>query len=125
MENNPATPENMGKIKAFTNGRLCINGALHQNELFVSLESGMIVEPDDAIPDEVIDLQGKILAPGYLELQTNGVLGFHFTHYEDDEQYLKQLEKIAGYFVSKGVTGFWATVPTVSSEDFKKVWTRF
>ncbi|KAI9718204.1 MAG: hypothetical protein M1812_004194 [Candelaria pacifica] len=110
----------MGMIRAFTNGRLCVNGRLVEDQLLISTNSDLIVAPTDAVPDEVIDLEGKIISPGFLELQTNGVLGFHFTHHENDEQYLAQLRKVSAYFVSKGVTGFWATVPTVSSTDFKK-----
>ncbi|KAI9795243.1 MAG: hypothetical protein M1835_006139 [Candelina submexicana] len=111
----------MGMIRAFTNGRLCVNGSLVADQLLVLEESGRIVAPSGDIPDEVIDLEGKIISPGFLELQTNGVLGFHFTHYENDEQYLTQLQRISNYFLSRGVTGFWATVPTVSSTDFNKI----
>ncbi|KAI9849035.1 MAG: hypothetical protein M1837_005926 [Sclerophora amabilis] len=68
-----------------------------------------------------IDLGGKIVAPGFLELQTNGLLGFHFTHYEDDEQYQSQLRRVSKYLITKGVTGFWATVPTVSTDTFQKI----
>ncbi|KAI9873072.1 MAG: hypothetical protein M1830_000862, partial [Pleopsidium flavum] len=70
---------------------------------------------------DTVDLDGRTIAPGYLELQTNGVLGFHFTHFEDDEIYRSQLEKVSKYLVSKGVTGFWATIPTVSPDKVKKL----
>ncbi|KAI9697247.1 MAG: hypothetical protein M1836_004811 [Candelina mexicana] len=111
----------MGMIRAFTNGRLCVNGRLVADQLLVSEESGRIVAPSGDVPDEVIDLEGRIISPGFLELQTNGVLGFHFTHHENDEQYSTQLQRVSKYFLSKGVTGFWATVPTVSSTDFNKI----
>ena len=70
---------------------------------------------------QVIDLDNAILAPGFLELQTNGMRGFHFTHFEDERKYGEKLDEVARYLPSQGVTGFWATIPTVHSEEFKKV----
>lgn len=50
-----------------------------------------------------------------------GVIGFHFTHYRDDDTYRAELEKVSRYLVSKGVTAFWCTLPTVSADNVKKV----
>lgn len=68
-----------------------------------------------------MDLGGAIVGPGLIELQTNGMKGFHFTHFEDQHSYAQKLEDVARYLPSTGCTGFYATVPTVSSDDFKKV----
>ena len=56
-----------------------------------------------------------------LTVESQGILGFHFTHYQDDDTYQAQLEKVSKYLVSKGVTAFWCTIPTVSVEEWKKV----
>lgn len=111
----------MPKITAFINGYLCLRGKLDENSFFINRATGLIFsEPQDR-PDEVVDLNGKVIAPAYIELQTNGCVGVHFTHYEDPLAYQTNLKKVSEYMVSRGVGGFWATVPTVSSDVFQKV----
>lgn len=111
----------------FYNVRLCISGSVLPGSFTVDDSTGLIssVHVDGApyrTHSEILtDFQGAIVAPGLLELQTNGLLGFHFTHFEDEAAYKKELERVAKFFATKGVTGFWATVPTVSQEDFRKV----
>ncbi|KAK6429950.1 hypothetical protein LTR95_013899 [Oleoguttula sp. CCFEE 5521] len=106
----------------FTNCRICRDGELVTGQdILVSTQTGLIVNPTRKDDDEVIDLGNKILAPGFIELQTNGMRGFHFTHFEDEASYHKKLDEVATYLPSTGVTGFYATIPTVSSEDFKKI----
>ena len=120
----------------FTNCRLCLHGSLtlKNSALVVSnakgriqqvLHSGEGVDVAKASKTErgieAIDLNNAILAPGFLELQTNGMRGFHFTHFEDEASYAAKIEEIARYLPSQGGTGFWATIPTVESGEFKKV----
>lgn len=114
-----------GNTTAFTNCRICIAGKLAEDGRFVvSSDTGKIVDvgssnAGDAV--DAIDLGGAIVAPGFLELQTNGMRGFHFTHFEHAQSYAQKIDDVAGYLPSTGCTGFYATIPTVSSEDFKKV----
>lgn len=89
--------------------------------MVVSDDTGLILPRTGYIGGDAVDLEEGIIAPGFLELQTNGLLGFHFTHFNDEQQYSAEIDKAAKYLVTQGVTGFWATVPTVSSDDFKKV----
>lgn len=107
----------------FTNCRVCVAGKLVHRELVVSNDTGRIA---DAIPSDghsTVDLRGAIVAPGLIELQTNGMRGFHFTHFEDAQSYAKKVEDVARYLPSTGCTSFYATIPTVTSDDFKKVGT--
>ena len=69
----------------------------------------------------IIDLQGATVSPGFLELQTNGLRGFHFTHFDEAASYAAKIDEVARYLPQTGVTGFWATIPTVHSDEFKKV----
>ncbi|KAI9707840.1 MAG: hypothetical protein M1820_004445 [Bogoriella megaspora] len=117
-----------GWFTTFLNCRLCINGELVEDQFVVSDE--VCNNPvdwkntqEDWIYWRVIrqDLEDGIIAPGFLELQTNGVLGFHFTHFENEHKYENELKKVAKYYASQGVTGFWGTIPTVSSDNFKKI----
>ena len=110
-----------GWFTSFLNCRLCIDGELVQDQLVVSDDTGLILPRTGYIGGDAVDLEEAIIAPGFLELQTNGVLGFHFTHFDDAQQYQDGVEKVSKYLVTQGVTGFWATVPTVSKDNFQKV----
>lgn len=90
-------------------------------QLVVSDDTGLILHRTGYIGGDAIDLEDNIIAPGFIELQTNGMRGFHFTHYENPTTYAAELEKVANYLPSQGVTGFYATIPTVSSENFHRV----
>jgi N-acetylglucosamine-6-phosphate deacetylase len=111
-----------GSLTVFSNCQLCVNGELVEDErLVVSKDTGLILEDTGFTGGEIVDLNDAILAPGFLELQTNGVRGFHFTHFEDEKQYGEKLQETAEYYVTKGITGFWATIPTVSADNYQKV----
>ena len=105
-----------------TNCRLCKNGKLTEGErLIFSEDNGAFLQETGYIGGEIIDLEDAIIAPGFLELHTNGVNGFHFTHFENEEQYVLRLEETAKFYLTQGVTGFWVTIPTVEKEVYMKV----
>lgn len=106
---------------SFFNARLCVGGQLVEDQLVVSEDTGLILPRTGYIGGDAVDLEEGIIAPGLLELQTNGLLGFHFTHFTNEETYATEVDKAAKFLITQGVTGFWATIPTVSSEEFKKV----
>lgn len=104
------------------NCRLCRDGELIEgDQLVVSDDTGLILHRTGYIGGDAVDLEDGIIAPGFLELQTNGMRGFHFTHFEDEKQYASKIDEVSKYLVTQGVTGFWATIPTVSGENWKKV----
>ena len=105
----------------FTDCRYILDGTLVQDHLVVSASTGLILKRDGYIGGDVEELDQNIIAPGYLELHTNGANGFHFTHFEDSESYATKLNNIADYYPSQGVTGFWATIPTVNASEFQQV----
>jgi N-acetylglucosamine-6-phosphate deacetylase len=110
-----------GWFTSFLNCRLCIGGKLVEDQLVVSDDTGLILPRTGYIGGDAVDLEEGIIAPGLLELHTNGLLGFHFTHFNDEKEYAGQIDKAAKFLVTQGVTGFWATIPTVSSDEYKKV----
>lgn len=110
-----------GDFTSFINCRLCKNGDLVSGSLIINNATGQIVDNIGYVSTDAIDLNGAIIAPGFIELQTNGLRGFHFTHFEDALQYANALNTVARYLPSTGVTGFYVTIPTVASEEFKKV----
>lgn len=109
-------------IVTFTNARICRHGTLHPtSSVYFDTASGLFVRPADTTDVEIVDLQNRILAPAFLELQTNGCVGVHFTNYGNDEEYLQNLEKVSRWMVTKGVGGWWATIPTVEKSLYRKV----
>lgn len=125
----------MGRLKVFTNGRVCIHGGLKNVAVYVDTETGLIIK-DPGLPEGhpssrysvqdwvrmmPVDLKNRILAPAFIELQTNGCLGVHFTQYTDGAAYQKNIEKVSKYLVESGVASFYVTLPTVEPVVFKKV----
>ena len=99
-----------GKHITFINARLCIGGQLVSKSLTFSPDSGEIVSVGDGGHDrnngtaeaETIDMKGAIIAPGFIEVQTNGMRGFHFTHFIDAETYMENLKRVAEYLPRTG-----------------------
>ncbi|KAF9738004.1 hypothetical protein PMIN03_011414 [Paraphaeosphaeria minitans] len=110
-----------GWFTLFTNARYVLHGELVEDHLVISDETGYILKREGYIGGDVVDLDDNIIAPGFLELHTNGANGFHFTHFEDPESYEQKMEKIARYYATQGVTGFWATIPTVKADEFQRI----
>lgn len=109
------------KSMFFSNCRICKNGKLVNENLTFSPETGLFEKSKGNVGLDAIDLRDNIIAPGFIELQTNGMRGFHFTHFEDEGSYAKELDKVAQYLPSQGVTGLYVTIPTVASEEFKRI----
>lgn len=109
------------RLTVFQNGRLCINGKLVNEQLIIDTHSGLIVQNTGDVTGQIVDLKGAVVAPGFIELQTNGVHGFHFTQFDDTTSYESKLLQTARYYATQGVTGFLPTIPTVSSDLYQKV----
>jgi N-acetylglucosamine-6-phosphate deacetylase len=110
-------------ITVYANCRVCEGGRLVRKNLAVSDDTGRIVDETSSGGETTVDLGGAIIGPGLIELQTNGMRGFHFTHFDDEQSYARKVDDVARYLPSTGCTSFYATIPTVSSDEFKKVTT--
>jgi N-acetylglucosamine-6-phosphate deacetylase len=110
-----------GWFTLFTNARYVLNGELVDDHLVISDETGLILKREGYIGGEAVDLDDNIIAPGFLELHTNGVKGFHFTQYNGEKSYAAKIDDTARHYATQGVTGFWATIPTIKGEEFQKV----
>ncbi|TAQ89116.1 hypothetical protein B7494_g2508 [Chlorociboria aeruginascens] len=111
----------MSSATHFINCRQCIHGSLVPSPLTIN-SAGLIIPNAPLPPDTLeVDLKGSIISPGFIELQINGALGFHFARYQDVLSYEEGVRKLARYLPSTGVTAFFPTVPTVSSDVFHQV----
>ncbi|KAK1988097.1 N-acetylglucosamine-6-phosphate deacetylase [Colletotrichum cereale] len=112
------TPKN--GITKFTNCRLVKGDALIQEDIWVSSVTGKIIHSqaaffdDLSLPDETINLGGRIVSPGLIDCQLNGAFGFNFsTLLEDMTQYGKKVRELNKKLVATGVTSY---VPTLTSQ---------
>lgn len=115
-------------ITKFTNCHVVRNNDLIYEDLWISSRTGRILNGEEvffkhkAAPDKVIDLGGRILAPGLIEVQLNGAFGFDFSVAPDDTaQYPKGLLRANKQLVKTGVTSFTPTVTSQRSDVYRKV----
>ena len=121
-------PEPGNGITKFTNCRILRGDSLVNEDLWVSSKTGMIVRSQSAffdqlvLPDQTIDLGGRILAPGFIECQLNGAFGFNFsTLMEDRSQYGKKVREVNRQLVKTGVTSYIPTITSQTSELYHAV----
>lgn len=99
-------------VRKFMNARLLIDSEIREGDLWVS--KGKITEPQK-VADEVIDVGGKILAPGFIDLQINGGFGCDFSINPEN------ISEVAKGLLQFGVTSFLPTVVSLSPEQYRKV----
>lgn len=114
-------------ITRLTGGRLVKGNDLVEEDLWISSITGKILHSQEVfyshqvVPDEVIDLQGKILAPGMIDVQFNGAFGYDFsTIPEDMSEYTKGLRRLNRNLVRTGVTSYLPTIPSNKAEVYHK-----
>jgi N-acetylglucosamine-6-phosphate deacetylase len=120
-------PSRSGIIK-FTNCRLVRNNRIVQEDLWISQRNGRILDGQKVFyefrtaPDHVIDLKGRIVAPGLIDVQLNGAFGFDFSVApEDITQYPKNLSRLNRNMIATGVTSYLPTLTSQKSEVYHKV----
>ena len=108
-------------VTRFTNCRVLRAHSLRHEDLWVC--GGLVVDPqvyfwEHRVADAVIDCEGHIIAPGYIDLQFNGAFGCDFSTPKDLGASVK---KVAEGVLPHGVTAFLATVITSSAETYRAV----
>lgn len=106
-------------VTRFTGGYLVKGNGLVEEDLWISSITGKILCSQEVfydyhvVPDEVIDLKGKILAPGFIDVQLNGAFGFDFSTVPDDmTDYKKGLNQLNKQLIRTGVTSYLPTLPS-------------
>lgn len=114
-------------VTRLTGGRLVRGNQLVEEDLWISSVTGKILRSQEVfydyhvVPDEVVDLKGKILAPGFIDVQFNGAFGFDFsTIPEDMSDYQKGLKRLNRHLVRTGVTSYLPTLPSQRPEVYHK-----
>jgi len=109
-----------GVIK-FTNCLLARGNRLVEEDLWISSVTGKILNGQEILygervaPDEIIDLGGRILSPGLIDVQLNGAYGFDFSVIPDGDAvaYGKCVASVNRKLVATGVTSY---LPTMTSQ---------
>lgn len=124
----PTRPKN--GVTKFTNCRLLRGNELKNEDLWVSSVSGKIIHSQASfydelvLPDATIDLGGRIIAPGMIDVQLNGAFGFNFSTLLDDmSQYGKKVHDVNQLLVQTGVTSYLPTLTSQRPELYQKVCT--
>lgn len=122
----PTLPKN--GLTKFTNCRLLKGNDLVWEDLWVSSITGKIIDSQASfyggrnMPDNTLDLGGRIIAPGLVECQLNGAFGFNFSTLLDDmSEYGKKIQKINRLLVKTGVTSYIPTITSQRPELYQKV----
>ncbi|KAJ3545908.1 hypothetical protein NM208_g2274 [Fusarium decemcellulare] len=107
-------------ITRFTNCRIVKDGKLVEEDVWFSSKTGTILSSQstffdqNALPDESIDLGGRIVSPGLIDVQLNGAFGFNFsTLLRNGDEYAKEVRTVNRRLVATGVTSY---APTLTSQ---------
>ena len=117
-----------GVVK-FTNCLLVKGADLVYEDLWVSSVTGKILNGQEILygyltaPDHIIDLGGRILSPGLIDVQLNGAYGFDFSVIPDDGSvvYAKGVQQVNRNLVRAGVTSYLPTLTSQRPEVYHEV----
>jgi N-acetylglucosamine-6-phosphate deacetylase len=112
----------------FTNCRLVKHNKLVDEDLWISERTGRILNGQKVFyeyrvgPDQVIDLGGRIISPGLIDVQLNGGYGFDFSVAPQEiSQYGKELARLNKSLIRTGVTSYLPTLTSQKSDVYHKV----
>jgi len=117
-------------VTKLTGGRIVRGDRLVEEDVWISSVTGKILRSQEVfyehhvMPDEVVDLKGKILAPGFIDVQFNGAFGFDFSTVpegQDMSTYQKGLKRLNRRLVTTGVTSYLPTLPSQKPVVYHKV----
>ncbi|KAK6531796.1 hypothetical protein TWF694_002962 [Orbilia ellipsospora] len=114
------------KIIRFTNCLTPIDNKLLPSTIYVNSTTGLIISPQDLFYDSklsassTVDLGGRILVPGFIDVQINGAYGFDFSDAsKDDDAYAAGLRDVNQRLVSTGVTSYCPTITSQKNAVYK------
>lgn len=99
-------------ITRYFNGRILRYHAFVEEELWVA--KGKIIPPQKK-SDLEVDVKGKFLAPGYIDIQINGGFGVDFTSQPE------QVDQVAKKLTQYGVTAFIPTLVSLSANRYPNI----
>lgn len=120
-------PEHQGNgITKLTNCQLVKGGVLSNEDLWISSHTGKVLAAQETFyehqlsPEHVVDLGGRIVSPGFIDVQFNGAYGFDFSQPADGACYRQGLQRLNKKLVQTGLTSYLPTVITQKPEVYHK-----
>lgn len=124
----PGKTASTPRITKFTNCRLVKGKELIHQDLWIDSTTGKILRDQEAFyglhlsPDEVIDLGGRILSPGLIDVQLNGAQGFDFSVPKaTTQEYDEGLRMVNRGLARTGVTSYLPTIVSSTPEVYWEV----
>ena len=115
-------------VTKLTNCRVVRGDALVPGDLWISASTGKIIHSQSSFYDEllvpanVVDLAGRIVSPGLIDVQLNGAYGFNFSTMPDDPaEYARQVRDVNRQLVRTGVTSYMPTLTSQKPELYQTV----
>ncbi|KAF3921251.1 hypothetical protein ABW21_db0205804 [Orbilia brochopaga] len=110
-----------------TNCLLPVDGRLVPGSLLINTTTGIIISQQDLFYDSklsassTVDLGGRLLVPGFIDVQINGAFGFDFSDTsKSEEEYAKGLRELNRRFVGTGVTSYLPTITSQKNNVYQK-----
>lgn len=124
----PVHPESFSGVIKFTNCLLVKGNALVNQDLWISSKSGKVLNGQEILyeyrtaPEQIVDLSGRILSPGFIDTQLNGAYGFDFSVLPDEGTlaYAKGVHRVNRSLVATGVTSYLPTLTSQLPEVYQK-----
>lgn len=115
-------------VVKLTNCRIPRGGRLVEEDLWIDATTGKILRSQQAFyehhicPDYAVDLGGRIVAPGFIEVQLNGAQGFDFSVPQPTKKkYEDGLAEVNRALVKMGITSYLPTVTSQRKEVYPQV----
>ncbi|CAH1159796.1 unnamed protein product [Phaedon cochleariae] len=112
----------MKDLTQFVNCKILRDHKIIREDLWV--RNGQVVDPEKVFFDEkikaniIVDCQDHLIAPGFIEVQINGGMGFDFSYHDNTEE---GIDAVAKSLLSHGVTSFCPTVVTSPKEIYHQI----
>ncbi|CAJ0941714.1 unnamed protein product, partial [Mesorhabditis belari] len=115
-----------GKLIQYVNARVLLGNQLIDDHIWV--RNGKIISAASVFYDErreadiQIDCQGKILCPGFIDIQLNGAFGVDFSSIGFSKaDFSNGVQKVRKGLLAFGVTSFLPTIITSTAESYNKI----
>ncbi|KAF9984478.1 putative N-acetylglucosamine-6-phosphate deacetylase [Modicella reniformis] len=125
-EPNTPVPGNEPKVTKITNCKILKDRKIVEKDS-IWIQNGKIIDPhkffwhQKRLPDEVLDAQGLLVVPGFIETQINGAFGVDFSVPLDHDAYEKALLKVNRGLLKFGTTSYCPTIVSSSAAVYHKV----
>ncbi|KAK3814477.1 MAG: hypothetical protein J3Q66DRAFT_346568 [Benniella sp.] len=129
----PASPEpttpvpgNEPKVTKIVNCKILKDRQIVEKDS-IWIQNGKIIDPhkffwhQKRLPDVVLDAQGLLVVPGFIEAQINGAFGVDFSVPLEHDAYEKALLKVNRGLLKFGTTSYCPTIVSSSAEVYHKV----